>query len=87
MNAKGLMLSQTGAGKVFESLLDRNEIKPVHPKGNQSWIFIERSDAKAEALILWPLALDVETWLTGKDLDVGKDWRQEETGTSENEMV
>ena len=81
------MLSPTGAGKVFESHLDRNEIKPVHPKGNQFWIFIESTDAEAEALILWPLALDVETWLIGKDPDVGKDWRQEETGMSENEMV
>ena len=55
-----------------------NEIQPVHPKGNQSWLFIGRTDAEAEAPILWPL--DAKTWLTGKNPDVGKDWRQEEKG-------
>ena len=64
--------------------LDCKEIKPVHPKGNQSWIFIERTDAEAEALILWPP--DVKSWLTGKDPDAGKDWRQEVKGTTD-EMV
>ena len=57
----------------------------VHPKGNQSWIFIGRTDAKAEALILWPPA--VKNWLIGKDPDAGKDWRQGEKGTTEDEMV
>ena len=57
---------------------------PVHPKGNQSWIFIGRTDAEAETPILWPP--DVKSWLIGKDPDTGKDWRQEEKGTTEDEM-
>ena len=64
---------------------DSKEIKPVNPKENQPWIFIGRTDAEAEALILWPL--DVKSWLIGKDPDAGKDRRQEERGTTENEMV
>ena len=68
-----------------ESPLDSKEIQPVHPKGNQSWIFIGRTDAEAETLILWPP--DVKNWLTGKDPDAGRDWRQEEKGTTENEIV
>ena len=71
--------------KTPESPLDCKEIQPVHPKGNQSWIFIGRTDAEAEAPILWPP--DVKNWLTGKDPDAGKDWRQEEKGTTEDEMV
>ena len=71
--------------KTLESPLDYKEIQPVHPKGNQSWIFIWRADAEAEAAILWPP--DVKNWLNGKDPDVGKDWRQEEKGTTEDEMV
>ena len=67
------------------SPLDCKEIKPVKPKGNQSWIFIGRTDAKAEALVLWPP--DVKNCLIWKDPDAGKDWRQEEEGTSEDEMV
>ena len=59
-------------------------IKPVHPK-DQSWIFIGKTDAESEALILWPP--DVKNWLTGKDPDAGKDWRQDEKGTAEDEMV
>ena len=59
--------------KTLKSPLDSKEIKPVNPKGNQSWIFIGRTDAEAEAPILWPL--DVKIWLTGKDPDAGKDWR------------
>ena len=66
-------------------LADTNKIKLVYPKGNQSWIFIGRNDAEAEAPILW--LTDVKNWLTGKDADAGKDWRQEEKGTSEIEMV
>ena len=58
--------------------LDSKEIKPVNPKGNQSWIFIGRTDPKAEAPILWPP--DAKTWLIGKDPDAGKDWGQEEKG-------
>ena len=71
--------------KTPKSPLDWKEIKPVHPKGNLSWIFIGRTDAEAEALILWPL--DVKNWLIGKDPDAGKDWGQEEKGTTEDEMV
>ena len=71
--------------KTLESPLDYKEIKPVHPKGNQSWIFIGRTDADAETRILWPP--DVKNWLIGKDPDAGKDLRWEETGMTENEMV
>ena len=70
--------------KTLESPLNCMEIQPVHLKGNQSWIFIGRTDADAEALILWPP--DVKNWLIWKDPDAGKDWRQEEKGT-EDETV
>ena len=69
----------------LESPLDCKEIKPVHHKGNQSWIFIGRTDAKAETSILWPL--DAKSWLIGKDPDAGKDWMQEEKETTEDKMV
>ena len=71
--------------KALESPLDSKEIQPVHPKGNQSWTFIGRADAKAEAPILWPP--DAKNWLIRKDPDAGKDWRWEEKGMTENEMV
>ena len=71
--------------KTLESPLDCKEIKPAHPKGNQSWIFLGRTDAEAEILILWPP--DVKNWLLGKDPDAGNDWRQEEKETTEHEMV
>ena len=71
--------------KTLESPLDCKEIQPVHPKGNQSWIFIGRTDAEAETLILWPP--DVKSQLIGRDLDAGKDWRPEEKGVTEDEMV
>ena len=71
--------------KTLESPLDCKEIQPVHPKGNQSWIFIQRTDAEAETPILWPH--DVKNWLTGKIPDAGKDWRREQKGMTENEMV
>ena len=70
--------------KTLESPLDSKEIQPVNPKGNQSWIFIGRSDAEAETPILWPP--DLKSWLICKDPDAGKNWRQEENGT-EDEMV
>ena len=70
-------------GKTLESPLDIKEIKLVHPKGNQSWLFIGRTDA--EAPVLWPP--DAKNWLLGKDPDAGKDWRREEKGTTEDEMV
>ena len=66
--------------KTPESPLDFKEIQPVHPKGDQSWIFIGRTDGEAETSILWPP--DAKNWLTGKDSDAGKDWRQEEKGTT-----
>ena len=71
--------------KTLESPLDYREIKQVNPKGNQSWIFFGRTDAEAEALILWPPY--VKNWLIGKDPDARKDWRQEEKGMTEDEMV
>ena len=70
--------------KTFENPLDC-KIKPVDPKGNQPWIFIGRTDAEAEIPIL--LLPDVKIWLIRRDLDAGKDWRQEEKGTTEDEMV
>ena len=71
--------------KILESPLDYKEIKPVNPKENQPWIFIGGTDAEAEAPIFWPP--DAKTWLNGKYLDAGKEWRQEEKGTTEDEMV
>ena len=71
--------------KTLESPLDSKKIKPVNPKGNQLWIFIGMTDAVVEALILWPP--DVKIQLIGKDPDAEKDWRQEEKGTTEDEMV
>ena len=71
--------------KTLESPLDCKEIKPVNPKGNQPWIFTGRTDAEAEAPILWPP--DAKSWLIGKDADAGKDWRQEEKGETKDEMV
>ena len=71
--------------KPLESPLDCKEIQPVHPKGNQSWMFIRRTDVEAETSILWPPA--VKSWLIWKDSDAGKDWRQEEKGTTEDEMA
>ena len=71
--------------KTLESPLDCKEIQPVNPKGNQSWVFIGRTDAKPEAPILWPP--DAKNWFIGKDPDAGKDWRQEEKAKTEDEMV
>ena len=71
--------------KILESPLDCKEIQPVHSKGDQSWVFIGRTDAEAEAPILWPP--DVKSWLSWKDPDTGRDWGQEEKGTTEDEMV
>ena len=71
--------------KTLVSPFDCKEIKPVNPKGNQSWIFIGRSDAKGEVPILWQP--DVKNWLIWKDPDAGKDWRQEEKGMTEDETV
>ena len=71
--------------KTIESPLDSKEIKPVNPKGNQPWIFIGRTEAEAEAPMIWPS--DVKSWLTRKDSHAGKDWRLGEKGTTEDEMV
>ena len=71
--------------KTLESPLDCKEIQPVHPKGDQSWVFIGRTDVEAETPILWPP--DVKNWVLGKDPDAGKGWRWEEKGTTEDEMV
>ena len=71
--------------KTLESPLDCKEIQSVHPKGDQSWVFIWRTDVEAETPMLWPP--DEKSWLIGKDLDAGKDWGQEEKGTTEGEMV
>jgi len=71
--------------RTLQSLLDYKEIKPVHPKGNQSWIFFGRTDAEAETPILWPP--DGKNRLVGKDPDAGKDWRQEEKGMTKDEMI
>ena len=69
----------------LESPLDCKEIQPVHPKGDQSWVFIGRTDAEAETPVLWPTY--AKSWLVGKDPDAERDWGQEETGTTEDEMA
>ena len=74
-----------GLEKTLESLLNCKEIKAVNPRGNQSWIFIRRTDAEVETPIFWPP--DAKNWLIGKDPDAGKDWRQEEKEMTEDEMV
>ena len=71
--------------RLLKSPLDCKEIQPVHPKENESWMFTARTNAEAEAPILWPL--DAKNWLIWKDPDAGKDWRREEKGTTEDEMV
>ena len=79
------MLLNCGVGEDSWESLDSKEIKLVHPKGNQSWIFIGKTDAEAGTPILWPPR--VKNWLIGKDPDARKDWRQEEKGMTEDEMV
>ena len=69
----------------LESALDWKKIKPVNSKGNQPWIFIGRTDVEAQAPITW--SLDLKSWLTGKDPDAGKYWRQKEKGATEDEMI
>ena len=71
--------------KTLESPLNCKEIQPVHPKGDQSWVFTGRTDVEAETPILWPP--DAKSWLIWKDPDAGKDWGQEEKGTTEDEML
>ena len=71
--------------KTLENPLDFKEIQPIHPKGDQSWVYFGRNDAKAETPVLWPL--HAKSWLTGKDSDAGRDWGPEEKGTIEDEMA
>ena len=71
--------------KTLESALDCKEIQPVHPKGDQSWVFFGRNDAKAETPVLWPP--HAKSWLIGKDSDAGRDWGQEEKGMTEDKMA
>ena len=71
--------------KILESTLDWKEIQPVHSKGDQSWVFIGRTDPEAKTPMLWPP--HVKSWLIGKDPDAGRDWGQEEKGTTEDEVV
>ena len=85
LSIKELMLLNCGLDKTLASPLDSKKILPVHPKGSQSWIFIGKTNAKAETLILWPP--DVKNWLIWKDPVAGKDWRREEKRTTEDEMV
>ena len=79
------MLLNCGVGEDCWESLDCKEIQPVHTKWDQSWIFIEKTDAEAEIPILWPP--DAKKWLFGKDPDAGKDWRREEKGTTEDDVV
>ena len=85
LSAEELMLLNCGVEKTLEGPLDCKEIQPAHPKGDQSWLFIGRTDVEAETLILWPP--DAKSWFIWKDPDAGKDWGQEEKGTIEDEMV
>ena len=71
--------------KTLENPLDCKEIQPVHPKGDQSWVFFGRNDAKAETSVLWPP--HAKSWLIGKDSDAGRDWGQEEKATTQDEMA
>ena len=85
LSAKELMLLNSGIGEDSWESFDSKEIQPVHPKGVQSCVFIGRTDVKAEIAILWPP--DVKNCLIWKDPDAGKDWGQEEKGTTEDKMV
>ena len=84
LSAKKLMLLNLMLEKTPESPLDYKEIQPVHPKGDQSWVFIGRTDAETKTPIFWPP--HVKSWLIGKDPDAGRDWGQEK-GTTEDEMA
>ena len=85
MSTEESMILNCGVEKFLESPLDCKEIQSVHPKGDQSWVFIGRTDAEAETPILWPP--DVKDWVIWKDLDAGKDWRQEEKGMTKDEIA
>ena len=79
------MLLNCGVGETLESPLNCKAIQSVHPKGDRSWVFIGKTDVEAETPVLWPP--DAKSWLIWKDPDAGKDWRQEEKGMTEDEMV
>ena len=85
MSTKELMLLNCGVGEDSWESLGLQEIQPVHPKGDQSWVFIGRTDVEAKTPILWPP--DVKSWLIWKDPDAGKDWGQKKKGMTEDEMV
>ena len=85
LSAKELMLLNCGVGEDSWESLGHKEIQLVHSKGDQPWVFIGRNDAKAETLVLWPP--HVKSWLIGKDSDAGRDWGQEEKGTTGDEMA
>ena len=85
LSAKELMLLNCGVGEDCWEFLGLKEIQPVHSKGDQSWVFFGRTDAKAETPVLWPP--DAKSWLIRKDSDAGRDWGQEEKGTTEDEMA
>ena len=85
LSAEELMFFNYGVGADSWESLGMKEIQPVHPKGDQSWVFIGRTDAEAETPILWPP--HAKSWLIGKDPDAGMDWVQEEKGMTEDEMV
>ena len=85
LRAEELILLNVVLGKTLDSPFDCKDLQPVHPKGDQSWVFIGRTDVEAETPILWPP--HVKSWLTGKDPDARKDWGQEEKGMTEDEMV
>ena len=85
LSAEELMLLTVVLEKTLESPLDCKEIQPVHSEGDQSWVFIGRNDAKAETPILWPP--HAKSWFIGKGSDAGRDWGQEEKGTTEDEMA
>ena len=85
LSMEELMFLNCGVGEDSWESLGLQEVQPAHPKGDQSWVFIGRTDAEAETPILWPP--HEKSWLTGKDPDAGRDWGQEEKGTTEDEMV
>ena len=85
LSAKELMLRTVVLEKTLEGPLDCKDIQPVHFKGDQPWVFFGRDDAKAETPVLWPP--HVKSWLIGEDSDAGRDWGQEEKGTTEDEMA
>ena len=85
LSTKELMRLNCELEKTVESPLDCNEIQPVHSKGDQPWVSFGKNDAKAETPVLWPP--HAKSWLIGKDCDAGRDWGQEEKGTTEDEMA